>query len=54
MKREESKYPYPVPEKFQRKARLRRIRQQLRDGKISLTFWAKALIAIEADYAERP
>ena len=30
-----NRYPKPVPEKFQRQARLRRLRQQLRDGRIT-------------------
>ncbi len=29
------KYPLPVPEKKQRKARLRRMRQQRRDGQLN-------------------
>ena len=31
------KYPFPVPATYQKKARLRRIRQQLRDGVIIRT-----------------
>ena len=34
MSRRPNKYPRPVSEKFQTKARLRRIHQQLRDGQI--------------------
>lgn len=34
------KYPYPVPEKFQRKARHRRISQQLGRGELD---WTEAI-----------
>ena len=44
----------PVLEKFQRKARLRRLRQQLRDGKISQQQHDDSCHKTEDDYDRRP
>ena len=41
------RYPYPVPEKFQRKARLRRLRQFGPNN-------PETRAVVEADYARRP
>jgi hypothetical protein len=45
--------PRPTREKFQRKARLRRIKQQYRDGQISTNDFEMASRRIEEDYAAR-
>ncbi len=46
------KYPRPTPEKYQRKARLRRLRQQLRDCKITSDEYLAARLSAEKDYKE--
>ena len=44
----------PVPEKFQRKARLRRLRQQLRDRKITQEQHDISVRKTEKDYKGKP
>lgn len=44
----------PVPEKFQRKARLRRLRQQLRDGGITQQQHDASVRKTEKDYKAKP
>ncbi len=46
--------PPPTPEKFQRRARFRRVRQQFDAGKIAAREYLDAGTLIRADYAERP
>jgi len=48
-----NKYYKPVPEKFQKTARLRRLRQQHRDGKITAEALGAAIPNVLADYADR-
>jgi hypothetical protein len=43
----------PTPEKFQRKARLRRLKQQLRKGELTIPERVAARARVEADYAKR-
>lgn len=43
--------PPPTPEKYQRKARIRRLHQQLRDGVINTFEITEALKKVEKDYA---
>ena len=42
------------PEKFQRQARLRRLRQQLRDGKITQQQHDTSVKLTEKDYKAKP
>lgn len=49
-----NKYPKPVPQKFQRQARLRRLRQQLRDGKITQEEHDASVRRVEKDYKAKP
>lgn len=43
--------PPPTPEKYQRKARIRRLHQQLRDGVINTFEITEALKCVNKDYA---
>ena len=45
--------PPPPPEKFARKPRLRRLKQQLRRGELTIPERIAARERVEADYAER-
>ena len=45
--------PPPTPEKFQRKARMRRLKQQLRDGVITPCEFLDSGTLVREDYAER-
>jgi hypothetical protein len=47
-------YPSPVPEKFQAKARMRRLDQQRRDGRISQDEYLESYRRVLADYKQRP
>ena len=46
--------PPPTPEKFQRRARLRRLGQQLRDGQITAQEFWDSRLCVHQDYAEKP
>ena len=48
-----NRYAKPVPEAFQRQARLRRVRQQFLRCEISADAYDRAIIDIESDYAKR-
>jgi len=45
--------PPPTPEKFQPKARMRRLRQQLRDGAITHSEFLDAELRVGADFDQR-
>ncbi len=45
--------PKPTPEKFQRKARIRRLNQAFFQGRLTQIRWAAAREQVEIDYAER-
>ena len=53
LKRMKSRYSNPVPQEFQRRARLRRLRQQFRDGYIGLHEFGDAVDEVEADYTKK-
>ena len=46
--------PPPTPQRFQRRARLRRLKQQLRDGEITPCEFLDSGTLVREDYAERP
>lgn len=46
--------PPPTPEKFQLKARARRLRQQVRDDKITFNEFSVSLKSAGDDYYQRP
>lgn len=48
------KLPPPTPEKFQPKARMRRLRQQLRDGAITYNEFLGAELRVGADFDQKP
>lgn len=52
LKRMKSRYPNPVPQQFQRRARLRRLRQQFCDGYIDFREFSDAADEVEADYTK--
>lgn len=48
------KLPPPTPEKFQLKARMRRLKQQLRDGQITSAEFGWSVKSATDDYSQRP
>lgn len=52
LKRMKGRYPNPVPQEFQRRARMRRLAQQLRDCCIDFHEFSDAASEVEADYTK--